>query len=97
MHDWDSVVRAPECVIVGLAAAVFACGAEPRASTVDESEAFVAHHQEAAGRAWSSDEVQAGWAAGLWVYAFNAKKASLDGASWLDPAEAADRLARAAA
>jgi putative SOS response-associated peptidase YedK len=30
--------------------------------------------------------------AGLWVYAFNAKKASLDGATWLTPDEAEQRL-----
>jgi hypothetical protein len=35
--------------------------------------------------------------AGLRVYAFNAKKASLDGVSWLDPGEAAERLRRAGA
>ena len=35
---------------------------------------------DAAGR---SDEIEASWAAGLWVYAFNTKKASLDGVPWL--------------
>ena len=29
---------------------------------------------------------------GLWAYAFNTKKASLDGTGWLSPSEAADRL-----
>jgi hypothetical protein len=97
VHDWDSAVSAPEPVIVGLAAAVWPCGAERRAASVPESEAFIEAYQRAARRRWSADEVQASWAAGLWVYAFNAKKASLDGLSWLDPGEAAERLRRAGA
>jgi hypothetical protein len=97
VHDWDSVVSAPEPVIVGLAASVWPCGSVTRAATVDESAAFVEAYQRAAQRRWSLDEVQASWAAGLWVYAFNAKKASLDGDTWLDPAEADERLHRAAA
>ncbi len=97
VHDWDSTVSAPEPVIVGLAAAVWPCGAEPRAASVPESQAFIEAYQRAARRPWSADEVQASWAAGLWVYAFNAKKASLDGLSRLDPGEAAERLRRAGA
>jgi len=85
-------VSAPEPVIVGLAASVWPCGAEPRAASVAESEAFIEAYQHAARRPWNADQIQASWAAGLWVYAFNAKKASLDGASWLDPGEAAERL-----
>jgi len=45
----------------------------------------------------AGESIQASWAAGLWVYAFNAKKASLDGGSWLNPAEAAERLRLAGA
>ncbi len=97
VHDWDSVVSAPEAVIVGLAASVWPCGAQPRAATVDESAAFIEAYQRAAGRRWDSDEVQASWAAGLWVYAFNTKKASLDRLPWLSPAEAEERLALARA
>ena len=97
VHDWDSVISAPEPVIVGLAASGWPCGPEIRAATVDESAAFVEAYQHAAGRRWSADEVQASWAAGLWVYAFNGKKASLDGHTWLTPAEAEEQLRRAAA
>jgi hypothetical protein len=97
VHDWDSAVSAPEPVIVGLAASVWPCGAEPTAASVPESEAFIEAYQRAAGRPWSAAETQASWAAGLWVYAFNAKKASLDGESWLAPGEAAERLRRAGA
>jgi hypothetical protein len=97
VHDWDSAVSAPEPLIVGLAASVWPCGAEQRAATVADSEAFIEAYQRAAGRRWSIDEVQASWAAGLWVYAFNAKKVSLDGLTWLEPGEAAERLRRAGA
>jgi hypothetical protein len=97
VHDWDSVVTGPEPVIVGLAASVWPCGAQPRAATVDESQAFIEAYQHATGRLWNSDETEASWAAGLWVYAFNTKKASLDGLRWLDPDEADERLRRAAA
>lgn len=97
VHDWDSVISAPEPVVVGLAASVWPCGTQPRAATVDESRAFIESYQRAAGRRWSTDETGASWAAGLWVYAFNAKKASLDGVSWLDPGEGERRLALAGA
>jgi Ser/Thr protein kinase RdoA (MazF antagonist) len=97
VHDWDSVMSGPEPVIVGLAASVWPCGARPRAATVDESQAFIEAYQRAAGRPWSRDETEASWAAGLWVYAFNTKKASLDGLPWLKPDEADERLRRAAA
>jgi hypothetical protein len=54
--------------------------------------AFLDEYQCAAGRAWSADEIEASWAAGRSVYAFNAKKASLDGGSWLLRDEAERRL-----
>lgn len=95
VHDWDSVIAAPEAVLAGLAAAVWPCGMAPRAATVAESAAFLDAYQRAAGRMWSADEVEASWAAGLWVYAFNAKKASLDAQPWLSPDEAEQRLALA--
>jgi hypothetical protein len=97
VHDWDSVVRGPEAVIVGLAASVWPCGAEPRAATVTESHEFIEAYQRAVGRRWDTDEIEASWAAGLWAYAFNTKKASLDGTGWLSPVEAAERLALAGA
>jgi Ser/Thr protein kinase RdoA (MazF antagonist) len=97
VHDWDSLVTGPEPVIVGLAASVWSCGARPRAATLDESQAFIEAYQHATGRTWSSDETEASWAAGLWVYAFNTKKVSLDGLPWLDPDEADERLRRSAA
>ncbi len=97
VHDWDSVIAAPEAVVVGLAASVWPCGMVRRAATVDESAEFLHQYQRAAGRVWGTDEIEASWAAGLWVYAFNTKKASLDNVPWLSPREAAQRLQLAAA
>jgi hypothetical protein len=97
VHDWDSVMSGPEAVIVGLAASVWPCGAEPRAASIEESAAFLEAYQRAAGRRWNAAEVEAAWAAGLWVYAFNTKKASLDGEPWLETDEAHERLRLAGA
>ena len=97
VHDWDSLICAPEAVVVGLAASVWPCGALPRAASVDESRAFIEAYQSASGRRWSTDETEASWAAGLWVYAFNTKKVSLDGIPWLEPEEGERRLRLAGA
>ena len=43
---------------------------------------------------WGRDEIEAAWAAGLWVLAFNAKKASIDNHESLPRAEAAERMRR---
>lgn len=115
VHDWDSVIAAPEPVVVGLAAAVWpagmaadgavtgeaaagglsAGGGHSGGASVAQTEAFIESYQRASGRAWSRAEVQVAWAAGLWVRAFNAKKASLDGLATLARAEAAERSRRA--
>ena len=92
VYDWDSLFSAPEAVVVGLAAAVWPAGA----ATVAQSRAFVTSYQDAAGRRWSEDEVEASWAAGLWARAFHAKRAALVGQlDVLDRAEARVRLRRA--
>jgi Ser/Thr protein kinase RdoA (MazF antagonist) len=96
VHDWDSVIVAPEAVIVGFAAAVWPSGVGP-ASTIDQTADFIEAYQRAAGRSWSSDEIGAAWAAGLWVRAFNEKKWRIDGQVALRPDEAAERLRRAGA
>ena len=75
VHDWDSVITAPETVIAGLAAAVFpATGRQGEEATVDETASFLEAYQHSRGRAFSAREVQEAWAAGLWVRAFDAKK-----------------------
>jgi hypothetical protein len=94
VHDWDSVIVAPEATIVGFAAAVWPSGAGP-AATIDQTASFIDAYQRAAGRTWLPDEIGAAWAAGLWVRAFNEKKWRVDGHVALEPDEAAERLRRA--
>jgi hypothetical protein len=80
VHDWDSAVAQPEPVVAGLAAAVWpADGTPDRAATLQQTEQFVAAHEQARGRPWTPAERQACWAAGLWVRAFSAKKERLSG------------------
>jgi Ser/Thr protein kinase RdoA (MazF antagonist) len=93
VHDWDSVIVAPEAVLVGFAAAVWPSGVGPP-STIDQTADFIEAYQRAGGRTWSPDGIEAAWAAGLWVRAFNEKKWRIDGYVALQPDEAAERLRR---
>jgi hypothetical protein len=100
VHDWDSVAARSEAAIAGAAAAMFtATGAPLTEATTDETAAFLAAYEQARGRPWQTDERQVCWAAGLWVRAFNAKKAMLDreGQAVVDrlAGEAVERLRRA--
>lgn len=100
VHDWDSAVARPEAALAGLAAAVFpAGGPEDRPATVAETERFLAGYAWARRRHWTREEYEVAWAAGLWVLAFNAKKASvaqLNGSAAARLAEEApERLRRA--
>ena len=90
VHDWDSVVVLPEAAIAGAAAAVFPADRQPLSdANVAESEAFLTAYAATRGRPWSDEERCVGWAAGLWVRLFNAKKAVVR-----DPASpVVDRLA----
>jgi len=79
--------------VAGLAAAVWpAAGGPAEAATVEQSARFLDAYEQARGRPWTADERQAGWAAGLWVRAFNAKRERLDGGG-----PQLDRLAEEAA
>ncbi|MFC8421978.1 phosphotransferase [Streptomyces sp. NPDC057236] len=100
VHDWDSAVARPEAALAGLAAAVFpAGGPEDRPATVAETERFLNGYARVRGRRWTREESEVAWAAGLWVLAFNAKKASVgrpDGSAVARLAEEApERLRRA--
>jgi hypothetical protein len=80
VHDWDSVICQPEPALAGLAAASFRGidGAAALAS-VEESTAFLDAYQDARRRRWTSGDYAAGWAAGLWQRAVDAKAQSLAG------------------
>lgn len=78
VHDWDSVASRPEATIAGAASAVFTVtGDPPRSSTIAETERFLDAYQQARGNSFAPEELGAAWAAGLWVKAFNTKKARL--------------------
>lgn len=97
VHDWDSVICAPEEVIAGLAAAGFASTGRPgEAVTVHETEHFLAEFQAATGRAFSPEQLSYAWAAGLWLRVFDAKKEfARDGEVYsCDESDAAERLRR---
>jgi hypothetical protein len=78
VHDWDSVVSQPEAMIAGAAAAVFPASGMPLTdATLHETAAVLVAYAHARGRPWSAEEWQVCWAAGVWVRAFNAKKAAV--------------------
>jgi Phosphotransferase enzyme family len=93
VHDWDSVVSRPEAAIAGVAAAVCPALGGPGTATLEESEVFLQAYERVRGRPWSVDERQVCWAAGLWIRAYNAKKATLEG----DSGALLERLATEAA
>jgi hypothetical protein len=92
VHDWDSVVSRPDAAIAGVAAAVCPAFGGPGTATLEESEAFLRAYEQVRGHPWSM---------GLWICAYNAKEATLegDGGALLErlASEAAERLCLAAA
>jgi hypothetical protein len=80
VHDWDSVVAQPEAAIAGQAAAIWpATGAPGQVATVEQTDAFLDAYAVARGRPWTTEETEVAWAAGLWVRAFDTKKAMMSG------------------
>jgi hypothetical protein len=94
--DWDSAIALPEAVVAGLAAAVYPAKGEGTEATLEESEDFLAAYEEARGSAFSDNDHQVAWAAGLWNRSFDAKKQlSTDGvAKSLTESEAIERRIR---
>ncbi|MBS9534287.1 phosphotransferase [Mycobacterium sp. M1] len=98
VHDWDSVVREPECVIAGVASAIFpGTGAPGEVASVAQSDAFLRAYADERGVKRSTDDMQICWAASVWTRAFDAKKEMLRGGDILalDRQEATERLRRA--
>jgi hypothetical protein len=60
--------------VAGLAAALYPANGEGTEATVEESEDFLAAYEAARGSAFSEDQRQIAWAAGLWNRSFDAKK-----------------------
>lgn len=99
VHDWDSVIAQPEAAIAGHAAAVWSgTGGPGEVASILQTEEFLDGYSRARGQAWSRQELEASWAAGLWNRAFDAKKASLVGDDTdliLTRSEGAERARRA--
>jgi hypothetical protein len=72
--DWDSVIAAPEPVIVGLAAAVYPATYAGTEASIDETQGFLNAYMSARARVFSDEELEVAWAAGLWNRSFDAKK-----------------------
>jgi hypothetical protein len=72
--DWDSVIAAPEPVIVGLAAAVYPATYAGTEASIDETQEFLDAYMSARARSFSDEELSEAWAAGLWNRSFDAKK-----------------------
>jgi hypothetical protein len=75
VHDWDSCVSHTEPAIAGAAAAVYTATGGPSTNpSVEQTEEFLTEYQVASGAAWSAEQMEVAWAAGLWVRVYNAKK-----------------------
>jgi len=72
--DWDSVIAAPEPVIVGLAAAVYPATYAGTEASIEETQEFLDAYMSARARGFSDEELEEAWAAGLWNRSFDAKK-----------------------
>ncbi|WP_020575986.1 phosphotransferase [Actinopolymorpha alba] len=76
VYDWDSLVYEPEAALAGAAAAVYvARGGPGQAATFEQTAAFLDAYSERLPRGFTPTESGVAWAAGVWVRAFNAKKA----------------------
>jgi hypothetical protein len=95
VHDWDSAALLPEAALAGHAAAVWSAGSLAGEPDVARSQEFLDGYQRAAGRAFTVEEREVAWAAGLWTRAFNVKKWYRDGYRGLSPEQARARLRRA--
>jgi hypothetical protein len=97
VHDWDSVITAPEPVLAGFAAAVWPiglirCGRMITSATIEQTGAFLHAYQRARGVVWTGAETRAAWLAGVWVLAFDAKKSELAGYESVTEHNIAERL-----
>jgi aminoglycoside phosphotransferase (APT) family kinase protein len=99
VHDWDSLIADSEQVVAGLAASVYPAVHAGSEATVEETTAFLDAYGAARGRKFSAVELEACWAAGLWIRSFDAKKQFATGGHVrsLTPAEAQERARRAGA
>jgi hypothetical protein len=96
-HDWDSAVADTEAVLAGFAAALYSTVSPDQLATVKETTRFLAAYCDARGHAFSRDELERAWAAGLWTRASDAKEEYVAGQAIvsLSETQARARLSRA--
>lgn len=73
VHDWDSLAWRPETAIAGAAAATFPSDDQPVLAPIGASARFLVDYQSTRGIAFSDEELEVSWAAGLWLAAHNAR------------------------
>jgi hypothetical protein len=97
VHDWDSVAADSEDVLVGFAAALYSTANPDELATVEETGKFLDAYCDARGQAFSADELQRSWAAGVWTRAYDAKyqHAAGEAVVSLSESQARERLRRA--
>jgi hypothetical protein len=97
VHDWDSAVADSEAVLVGFAAALYSAVSADSLATVEETERFLDAYLDARARAFTADELERSWAAGVWTRVFDSKYQHATGQAIasLSENEARARLRRA--
>jgi hypothetical protein len=97
VHDWDSAAADSEAVLAGFAAALYSTVSPDELATVEETGRFLDAYCDARGQAFSADELQRSWAAGVWTRAYDAKYQHVAGHTIisLSETEARERLRRA--
>ncbi|HEY3605229.1 MAG TPA: phosphotransferase [Sporichthyaceae bacterium] len=96
-HDWDSVIADTEAAAVGFAAAAYPAEGPGEECTIAETEEFLDAYAKARGEDLTATELEAAWAAGVWLRAFDAKKQAARRVAIISLSrdEAAARLRRA--
>lgn len=99
VHDWDSLAWQSEAALVGAASGSFPGVRPAMLAPIESSAAFLSTYQKVRGRAFSTEELEIAWAAGVWPAAHHARWEALHGD---DPVigralrmQAAERLERA--
>jgi hypothetical protein len=97
VHDWDSAAVDSEAVLVGFAAALYSATRPGALATIEETERFLDEYCAARDRAFSADELERSWAAGVWTRAYDARCQHAVGepVASLCESEARERLRRA--
>lgn len=82
VHDWDSVIVAPEAVVAGeVAADIMMLPGRERFADVDTGARVLASFEKARGALLTAEEMEVAWATTAWLGAYNATFEHLHGAA----------------